>query len=162
MHEAGIKMWKILRAVALPFAAHLVCLAQTLPAAIPPDIAVFNSQYAEATRRMDNVAIIALWAEDGVSLLPSTKPIVGKAAIAQFLADVTSSLKGATMESFQMECFDAVVANDLASEWCTEHQLVRLGGGKAPFDGHGKMLLVLRRGSDRLWRIEREMWNQAI
>jgi ketosteroid isomerase-like protein len=88
--------------------------------------------------------------------------MVGKAAITQFLAGVTSNLKGAAMESFQMECFDVVVSGDLASEWCTEHQVVRLGDGKAPFDGHGKMLFVLRRSSDKTWRIEREMWNQSI
>ena len=111
---------------------------------------------------MDNAAALTLWADDGISLLPSTKPIVGKAAVTRFLDEVMTSIKGATMESFEMECFDAVVSNDLASEWCTEHQVVRLGGGKPPFDGHGKMLFVLRRGSDKLWRIEREMWNQGL
>jgi ketosteroid isomerase-like protein len=154
-------MLRILKALAFPLALHVVCSAQAA-ATIPADIATFNRKYAEATRRMDNAAVLALWADDGVSLLPSTKPIVGKAAITQFLTDVTTNLKGATMESFQMDCYDAVVSNDLASEWCTEHQVVRLGDGKAPFDGHGKMLFVLRRGSDKVWRIEREMWSQAI
>ena len=151
-----------MKALTLFMTMHVACSAQSVLALIPPDIAAFNSQYAEATKRMDNAATLAFWTDDGISLLPSTKPLVGKAAITQFLAGVTSNLKGATMESFQMECFDVVVSGDLASEWCTEHQVVRLGDGKAPFDGHGKMLFVVRRGSDRIWRIEREMWNQAI
>jgi ketosteroid isomerase-like protein len=109
---------------------------------------------------MDNEATLALWADDGISLLPATKAIIGKPAIAQFLETVTLQLKGATMESFRMECFDVIVSNELASEWCTEHQVVRMGGGKPPFEGRGKMLLVLRRSATGVWKTEREMWDQ--
>lgn len=65
------------------------------------------------------------------------------------------------MEKFESECFDINVSGALASEWCTEHQVVQIGGGKAPFDGRGKMLLVLHRGTDSKWRLRQEMWNQA-
>ncbi|HEY0786381.1 MAG TPA: DUF4440 domain-containing protein [Acidobacteriaceae bacterium] len=125
------------------------------------EIAGLNQALREATEHMDNAATLALWAEDGVSLLPSTKPLVGKAAIAKFMDEVMGGLKGARMESFALDCFDTVVSGDLGSEWCTEHQVVELGGGKPVFDGRGKMLLVLRKGGDGQWRIVREMWNQA-
>lgn len=124
-------------------------------------VEAFNRALDAATRRMDNAATLALWADDGVSLLPSTKPIAGKAAIAKFLGDVMSSLAGAHVERFDLRCFDIAVAGDWASEWCTEHQVVILGGGKPPFDGWGKMLLVLHREADGAWRLKREMWNQA-
>jgi len=65
------------------------------------------------------------------------------------------------METFQLECFAIDVSGDLASEWCAEHQVVLMPDGKPPFNGRGKMLLVLRKGRDGNWRIEREMWNQA-
>ena len=65
------------------------------------------------------------------------------------------------MQKFEMECFAIDVSDNLATEWCTEHQIVQMPGGKPPFDGHGKMLLVLRKSSDGNWRMEREMWNQA-
>ena len=42
------------------------------------EIEVFNRAFDDATRRMDNAAAVALWEADGISLLPSTKPIVGK------------------------------------------------------------------------------------
>lgn len=125
-------------------------------------IAAFNDDFASATRSMSNKAILALWDDDGTSLLPSTKPILGKNAIARFLDAVMTSLRGAHMTKFESECFDLRASGDWASEWCSEHQVVELGGGKAPFDGRGKMLLVLHRGTDGKWRIHDEMWNEAL
>ena len=144
----------------LLLATSLSATAQTAESA-SAEIQVFNHKLEEATRRMDNAATLALWTEDGISLLPSTKPIVGKPAIAAFLESVTAPIKGAKMQKFEMECFAIDVSDNLATEWCTEHQIVQMPGGKPPFDGHGKMLLVLRKGSDGNWRMEREMWNQA-
>ncbi len=123
------------------------------------EIEEFNRRLEEATRRMDNGATMALWAEDGISLLPSTKPMAGKAAIAAFMDRVMDDLAGAKMEKFEMECSGIEVAGEMATEWCSEHQVVQMGGGKAPFDGRGKMLLVLRLGGDGKWKLLREMWN---
>ncbi len=143
----------------------VVLLAAALPLSAQPDsrtgIEAFNHRLEDATRHMDSAATLALWADDGISLLPSTKPIVGKPAIAAFFKSVTDSIAGAKMKSFEMECHDIDISGDLATEWCTEHQIVELPGGKPPFDGRGKMLFVLRKSHDGNWLIEREMWNQA-
>ena len=126
------------------------------------EIEAFNRTLDNATRRMDNAAAVALWEDDGISLLPSIKPIVGKKEIAKFIDSVTAQFPGARMEKFESACFDIVVSGDWASEWCTEHQIVKLPDGRPKFEGWGKMLLVLHRGSDGKWRLNREMWNQAI
>jgi len=136
--------------------------AQATPGDPRAGIAAFNRAFDEATRTMNNGASLALWEDNGVSLLPSTRPIVGKQAITRFFEQVTAPLKGATMTSFDFQCFDITVSGDWASEWCTEHQVVALPGDKPPFDGWGKMLLVLHRGVDGKWRLTHEMWNQAV
>lgn len=136
-------------------------LAHAADARIDPGIAKFNQALTVATTRMDNAAAMALWADDGISLLPGTAPIVGKKAISDFMDGVTRQLPGAHMQHFEMQCRAVEVSGNWATEWCHEHQIVELGGGKPPFDGQGNMLLVLHRDSDGQWRLKREMWNQA-
>lgn len=125
-------------------------------------VEAFNRAFDAATRKMDNAATLALWQDDGVSLLPSTPPIVGKPALAKFMNDVMASIPGGHMQKFESACFDINVSGDWATEWCAEHQLVQFANGKPPFEGWGKMLLVLHRGSDGKWRLKTEMWNQAL
>jgi ketosteroid isomerase-like protein len=133
----------------------------------PPDAAAeleaFNQALRTATLRMDTPALLALWEDDGVSLLPGEAPIVGKKALAGFIEAAVSSMPGATMTSFELRCAHLEVssAGDWASQTCEEHQVVDLGGGKPPFDGRGRLLFVLHRGPDARWRIRREMWNQG-
>lgn len=126
------------------------------------DIAAFNRVFADATRAMDNAATLALWEDDGISLLSSTEPIAGKKAIAKFMDAIRQQYPGAHMQTFDSQCFDILVSGDLATEWCTEHQIVNLDNGKPPFDSRGKMLLVLHRGTDGHRRLRQEMWNQAV
>ena len=132
-------------------------------AATPPSgIETFNKALDAATRSMSNTAVLALWEDDGISLLPSTPPIAGKVAIAKFLDSVIAAYPGGHMKKFEMQCHDIQVAGDWGSEWCTEHQVVQYPGGKPPFEGWGKMLLVLHRSADGKWRVKQEMWNQAV
>ena len=135
--------------------------AQANSAGSRAEIEAFNQKLEDATRRMDNAAMMDLWAEDDISLLPSTKPVIGKAAIAAMMDAVTTQIKGARMEKFELHCSGIEVTGDMASEWCSEHQVIAMPNGKPPFDGWGKMLLVLRRGADGKWRLLREMWNQG-
>jgi ketosteroid isomerase-like protein len=141
----------------------MLAIAAGAGAAAPADdaIAAFNESLARATRQMDNAATLRLWAEDGISLLPQTPPIQGKAALAHFLDEVAQQFPGARMTQFEMQCADLVIAGEWASERCDEHQRVELPGGKPPFEGWGRMLLELRRTPDGAWRLVREMWQAA-
>jgi ketosteroid isomerase-like protein len=141
----------------------LACLIPGIGnAATKSELEDFNKALDVATRHMDNAAVMALWDDDGVTLLPSMPPMVGKKAIGKFLDDVTAQYPGNRMEKFEMQCHDLEASGDWGSEWCTEHQIVVSPGGKPSFEGWGKMLFVLHRGEDGKWRIKAEMWNQGV
>jgi uncharacterized protein (TIGR02246 family) len=125
------------------------------------EIELFNQRFLEAHQKMDNGAIVGMWAEDGVSLLPETAPIEGKQAIAKFMDDVVARMPGYHMRKIEIDFQGIESSGDWASEWAYEHQIVDAPEGKPPFEGYGKMLLVLRRETDGNWRITREMWNQG-
>lgn len=133
------------------------------PATSPADhagVASLNKAFADAIRSMDNQAVLSLWENDGVALLPDTAPVRGKSEMSAMLQDISSSHPKARMESFTNECFDIEGSGPWVSEWCLEHQIVS-EPGKPTFDGWGKMLLVLHQQASGEWRIVREMWNHA-
>jgi len=126
------------------------------------EIEAFNAKFLQAHLKMDTPAILAMWADDGVSLLPETAPMIGKPAIAKFLVGVTEEVKGWRMEKMELDFQGIEVSGDWASEWAFEHQVVQPpDASKPPFDGRGKMLLVLHRDAEGNWQIKREMWNQG-
>lgn len=147
--------------VLLLLATHLATATAQAPSTSTDHAGIerFNHALDSATRTMDNAALLALWDDEGISLLPQTRPIMGKGAIRTFVEGVTSQYPGARMESFTLACHDIEISGPWASEWCEEHQVVKLPSKQ--FDGRGHMLLVLHRGADQQWRIRREMWNQA-
>ena len=126
------------------------------------EIEAFNRALSEVTLRMDNAGLLALWEDDGVSLLPGQEPIVGKKALANFLVDVVAKMPGAKVTKEEMQCFDIEASGAWASEWCRVHQEVRLAPDKPPIESFGKMLLVLHQGKDGKWRLTREMWNRGV
>jgi hypothetical protein len=62
---------------------------------------------------MDDAAILGMWAEDGMNLLPETAPMAGKAAITKFLTGV---LKGGRMEKRELDFQGIEASGDWASE----------------------------------------------
>jgi len=140
----------------------IALLATPAGAASPrEEVEAFNERFAAVTRQMDNAGAMALWAEDGVSLLPEMAPMQGRARIGKFLDEVASHMKGWHVISHEAACHDIDVSGDRASEWCETHQVVQPSGGLPRFDIHGKMLLVLRKGGDGAWRLQSEMWNRS-
>jgi ketosteroid isomerase-like protein len=113
------------------------------------EIDAFNKKYIAAHLRMDNAAVKSMWAEDGISLLPTTDPIIGR-------------MPGYHMQKMDVDFQGIEVSGDWASEWAEEHQVVQPPPGKRVIDSYGKLLLVLHREADGNWRISREMWNQGL
>jgi uncharacterized protein (TIGR02246 family) len=132
------------------------------PTAASAEIDAFNRKYIAAHLRMDNAAVLSLWADDGISLLPATDPIIGKEAIGKFMNEVMGKMPGYHMQKMDVDFQGIEVIGDWASEWAEEHQVVQPPPGKRLIDSYGKLLLVLHREADGNWRITREMWNQGL
>lgn len=124
-------------------------------------IAAFNDRFTHAIRTMNNAETVALWDDEGVSLLPNMKPIQGKAAIKQFMDGITSKMSGYRVISHDSEFRDTQVSADWASEWAITTQVVQPPDGKPQFTIYGKMLLVLHRAKDGAWKIKEESWTSS-
>jgi hypothetical protein len=58
------------------------------------EIEAFNKRFEEVTLRMDNAGAMALWADNGVTLLPGMAPLAGKKTIAKWLDDLAGKMPG--------------------------------------------------------------------
>ncbi|MBA4216588.1 MAG: SgcJ/EcaC family oxidoreductase [Roseateles sp.] len=136
-------------------------IAEAAPsAADAAAIQAFNQAYNAAIRSQDNARVLALWAADGVSLLPGEPALRGRDALARFLDRIQAEMRGWKVKVQEMQCHDLVVHGDLASEWCDTHQVVSRPDGKPDWEGRGKMSLVLQR-IDGQWRVRQESWNEG-
>jgi len=125
------------------------------------EIDAFNKRYVELHLKMDTQAILALWAEDGVDLMPGDSPLLGRKKITAWVEDILAKMPGYKVTKQEMEFHDIRVCGDWASEWATEHQVVQPPDGKPPIENYGKMALVLHREANGEWKVEQEMWNAA-
>jgi hypothetical protein len=94
------------------------------------EIEAFNRKFIDAHLKMDNAAVMGMWADDGVSLLPATSPMVGKQTIAKFLEDVVAKMPGYHMRKIEIDFQGIETSGNWASEWATEHQIVDPPPGK--------------------------------
>ena len=129
--------------------------AQTTPA---EQISALNQKFTEAIRRMDNAAVLNLWDDEGVTLLPGMAPVKGKAAIKTFMDEGTAKSAGVKVVSHESEFHDLQISGDWASEWAITTQVVQ-PTDKPQFTIRGKMLLVLHRTPRGEWKIRTEAWT---
>ena len=146
--------------VALMMGAGLV-KARTAEDAEGKEIEAFNKRYVELHLKMDTAGILALWAEDGVDLMPGDAPMTGKKKIAAWVEDIVAKMPGYKVTKQEMEFHDIRVCGDWASEWANEHQVVQPPDGKAVIESYGKMALVLHREASGEWKVQQEMWSAS-
>jgi uncharacterized protein (TIGR02246 family) len=125
------------------------------------EIEAFNKRYVELHLKMDTAGLLALWAEDGVDLMPGDATMVGKKKIVAWVEDIVAKMPGYKVMKQEMEFRDIHACGDWASEWATEHQVVQPPEGKPPVESYGKMALVLHREANGEWKVQQEMWNAA-
>ena len=112
----------------------------------------FNNHFRQLHLKMDTAGIFALWADDGVDLMPGEAPMIGKKVIQAWVEDILAKMPGYKVTKQEMEFHDIQVSGDWASEWALEHQVVQPPNGKEPIETWGKMALVLHREANEIGR----------
>ena len=135
--------------------------ASTQAARRKDELETFNNHCRELHLKMDTAGIFALWADDGVDLMPGEAPMIGKKVIQVWVEDILAKMPGYKVTKEEMEFHDIRVSGDWASEWGLEHQVVQPPNGQEPIETWGKVALVLHREASGEWRIQQEMWNAA-
>lgn len=119
----------------------------------------FNQAFVHACQTMDHGASGAMWADDGVDLLPGMPPLVGKPKIVAWLNSLTPQLAGAKMVYCTVDWQDVQVHGDLAYEWGFNRQKIEFPPPQKAFASDGKITLILKRQPDGAWKIALESWN---
>src|SRR6266704_497815 len=73
------------------------------------EIRAFNDKFTANILKMDNSAIVAQWAEDGISLLEGAEPFVGRASIQKMMDDVVAKMPGYKVTKQEDDFRDIVV-----------------------------------------------------
>jgi len=136
-------------------------LAKSSDDAAAQAIQDLNRKFLDAGRRMDNPAVMALWTDDAVDLLPGMRPLVGKKAIGAWLDGVTAQMRDYKLTAYDIDFQDLKTSGDWAFEWGTSRQTVQPPGGGKAFENPGKILLILHREADGAWKFREEMWNSS-
>jgi ketosteroid isomerase-like protein len=121
----------------------------------------FNQAFVNACQTMNQKSSAALWAEDGVDLLPGMQPMVRQAKIAAWLDSVASQVAGAKMAYCTVDWKDIQIHGDLAYEWGINRQKIEFPGQQKSFANEGKIVLVLKRQASGSWKIALESWNSS-
>jgi len=135
----------------------LISSANGSEATARAQIGAFNQKFDAAILRMDNAAVLSLWSDDGVQILPRMPVLVGKPAISGFLEETEKHIAGFHVKSNETKFQSIDISGDTAVEWGTTDQVVADPTGKE-MTSHGYILLVLRREKGE-WKLLREMWG---
>jgi len=92
------------------------------------EIEAFNKRYVELHLKMDTAGILALWAEDGVYLMPGEAAMIGRKKISSWVEEIVAKMPGFKVMKQEMEFHDIHICGEWASEWATEHQVMQRAG----------------------------------
>lgn len=118
-----------------------------------------NQEIVRACQERDFAATAALWADNGVDLLPGLPPMVGRAKIAAWLESLRPQLEGSQMKYCTIDWQDIQIHNDVTYEWGINRQLIEYPPPKKSVPNEGKILFILKLQTDGRWKIALEAWN---
>lgn len=133
-------------------------------AATEKDIEAINrlrQQDVEASKKWDVDALVALWTDDVVTLLPDRTPLVGKEANRNFLLSAKQQSEGVEIVEYKFDFKELTVAGDWAYEWGTLSVAEKLPDDDEPLRSKINLMRVLKRAPDGSWKVSRTIFNNG-
>ena len=127
-------------------------------AAIPAGIESLHKDDITATVARDADALTALWDDDAVLLQPGTPPIIGKAALHDFMKQALAKSPSIKVVKYLPDIRDIQVAGNVAYEWGYFDAVQKSSDQQAPESLRAKLLRVMKRQPDGSWKFTRVMW----
>ena len=113
------------------------------------------ADYDAAVNGGDAAAIVALYAEDVISMPPDE---VGRVGMEANLGEMEEGFEANTIQLTSV-VDEAEVAGDLAFMRVTYDETITPTAGGDAEQMHGNWLVILQRQADGSWKIWREMWS---
>ncbi len=132
-------------------------LAQENNQELKKEFQKMNDKMAEAMLNENNDAILAMYADDVISL-PSYNPMLkGKSALKkQMEMDENDNMK---MKDFELTTLEVFSSGDYAYEVGKYNLSMEMDGGAESWTDNGKYLTVYEKQSDGSWKVKVETWN---
>ena len=134
------------------------CASAGHPEDVRARILQLDAEWSGAAQARDVDRVVSYWADDATVLPPGASPVVGKAAIREFVA------KSFENPSFRIswKTTDVVVSagGDFAYGIGTNRVNVTAPDG-TPVTVDGKAVTVWRREKDGSWKCVVDIWNEA-
>ena len=109
----------------------------------------------EASRTGDFEALLSLWTEDGVLLMPEMEPVVGKEAIKSYMGKQAAVSRTYTIREYEHFWQEIKIFDDWAFEWGHFSGEVEIVDSGEIVRQKGKLLRILRRQEDGSWKCAR-------
>lgn len=123
-------------------------------------IAGLQKREIAASMAFDVNGLLDQWTDDAVLLPPHHEPIVGRAALRQFLEEKKQQYANYDMLAYNEVWNEVMVIGEYAYQWGTVSFRMKPPTG-SEIGGAVHAVRILKREADGYWRVARAIWNEA-
>lgn len=114
---------------------------------------------AVAAKAGDVSTLATLWTDDAVALPPGEQPVIGIAAIRDWLQRTRLDTTKFEITEYVLDFQELRISGDQAFEWARTSMSMRPKGAPAGVHAAGNLMRILKRQPDGEWKVARAIWN---
>lgn len=113
-----------------------------------------------ASKQGDLDGLKGLVAEDIVLIYPDRDPVIGEKAYCEEIETYRKELKNLTITQYLIEFDEVQIIGDHAYEWGRFHHRYLIRGQLEELVEKGRLMRILRRDPNGLWKVARAIWTK--